>query len=91
MHLTYRHELMKHTPLARDYAETSTVFHSGKGNGENAVAGRLHGILALTLACFDTWLKPLFSRAEKQNLSPMQEYDPYVKGLARYLQSQRMD
>lgn len=91
MQLTYRHELMKHTPPARYYAETSMPFHSGDGNGRNAVAGRLHAILALTLACFDTWLKRLFSRAERQNLSPIQEYDPYVKGLARYLQSQRMD
>ena len=91
MHLTYRHGLMKQTPSARYYAETSTSFHSGNGNGENAVAGRLHAILALTLACFDTWLKPLFSGAKRQNLSPIQEYDPYVKGLARYLQSHRMD
>jgi hypothetical protein len=91
MHLIYGHELMKQTSLARDYAETSTPFHGGNGNGENAVAGRLCGILALTLACFDTWLKPLFSRVERQSLSPVQEYDPYVLGLARYLQSQRTD
>jgi hypothetical protein len=91
MHLTYRYELMKQTPLVRDYAETSVPFHSGNGNGENGIADRLHGILALVFTCFDTWLKLLFSRAERQNLSPIQEYDPYVKGLARYLQSQRTD
>jgi hypothetical protein len=89
MHLTYRHGLMKQAPPARHYAETSTSFPGGNGNGENAAM--LHRILALTLACFDTWLKPLFSGAKRQNLSPIQEYDPYVKGLARYLQSRRMD
>jgi hypothetical protein len=89
MHVAYRHELVKQAPPARHYAETSTSFPSGNGIGENAAT--LHRILALTLACFDTWLKPLFLRAERQNLSPIQEYDPYVKGLARYLQSQRMD
>jgi hypothetical protein len=91
MHLAYGHELMKQTLPARDYAETSTPFHGGNGNGENAVAGRLSGIIALTLARFDTWLKPLFSKAERQNLSPVQEYDLYVKGLARYLQGRRTD
>ena len=53
MDLTYRHELMKQTPLASDYAETSTPFHSGNGNGEDTVAGRIHKILVLTLVCFD--------------------------------------
>jgi len=91
MHLTHRHELMKQTPLAPDYAETSIPFHSGNGNGDETVAGRIHKILALTLVCFDRWLKPLFSNAERKSLSPIQEYDPYVKGLLRYLQSQRMD
>ena len=91
MHLTYRHELMKQTPLVRDYAETSTAFHSGNGNGENAVAAGLHKILALAFVCFDAWLRPLFSRTERPNLSPMQECDPYIKGLLRYLRSQRMD
>jgi hypothetical protein len=91
MHLTYRHELMKQTPLALNYAELSTPFHGGNGNGEETVAGRIHKILALTFACFDRWLKPLFSQAEEQNLSPVQEYDPYVEGLLRCLQSQRRD
>ena len=91
MHLTYRHELIKQTPLAPDYAETNTPFHSGNGNGEETVAGRVHKILVLTLVCFDRWLKPLFSQAARQNLSPIQEYDPYVKGLLRYLQSQRRE
>jgi hypothetical protein len=91
MSLTYRHELMKQTPLAPDYAETSMPFYSGNGKGEGAVAGRVHKILALTSVCFDTWLKPLFSQAERQSLSPIQEYDPYVEGLLRYLQSQRRD
>lgn len=90
MQFTYRHKLMKQTPPARYYAETGTFSPSGNGKGENAVSGALHRILALTLACFDTWLKPLFLRAQGQNLSPIQEHDPYVSGLARYLQSQRM-
>jgi hypothetical protein len=91
MHLTHRHELMKQTSLAPDYAKTDTPFHSGNGNGEDTVAGRVHKILVLTLICFDRWLKPLFSNAERQNLSPIQEYDPYVEGLLRYLQSQKRD
>lgn len=97
MHLTYRQELMQQTPLPRDYAETTMLFHSGNGNGEGAVAGRVHKILALALVCFDTWIKPLFSQAERQELSPIQEHDPYVEGLLRYLQllryiqSQRRD
>jgi hypothetical protein len=82
---------MKQTPLASVYAETSTPFHSGDGNGEDTVAGRIHKILVLTLVCFDRWLKPLFSNGERQSLSPIQEYDPYVEGLLRYLQSQRRD
>ena len=91
MHLTHRHELMKQTPLASDYAETSTPFHGGNGNGEETVAGRVHKILVLTLVCFERWLKPLVSQAERQSLSPIQEYDPYVQGLLRSLQSQRRD
>ena len=89
MHVTYRHELMKQDPLAPDYAVTSMLFRSGNGNGEGAVAGRVHKILALAFAYFDRWLKPLFSQAEKQNPSPIQEYDPYVEGLLRLLQSRK--
>jgi hypothetical protein len=82
---------MKQTPLAPDYAETSMPFHGGNGNGKGAVAGRVHKILALTFACFDTLLKPLLAQTERHNLSPIQEYDPYVVGLLRYLQSGRRD
>ena len=92
MRFAYRHEheLMKQTPLALDYAETSTSFHDGNGNGEGAVAAGVHKILVLTFACFEKWLKPLFSQGdERQNPSPIHEYDPYVVGLMRYLQSQR--
>jgi len=91
MRVTYRHELTKQISPALNYAETSTPFHGGNGNGEDTVAGRVHKILVLTLACFDKWLKPLVSQAERQSLSPIQEYDPYVQGLLRSLQSQRRD
>ena len=91
MHLTHRHKLMKQTPLSQDYAETSTPFYSGNGSGEDTAAGWVHKILVLTLVCFDRWLRPLFSQPERQNLSPIQEYDPYVAGLLRSLQSQRRD
>ena len=91
MHLTYCHELMEQTLLAPDYAEISMPFHGGNGNGEGVVAGMVHKILALAFICFDMWLKPLFSQAERQNPSPVQEYDPYVEGLLRYLQSRRRD
>ena len=91
MSLTYHREVMKQTPSAPDYAETSTPFHSKNGNGEETVAARVHKIIVLTLVCFDRWLKPLFSQAERQNLSPIQEYDPYVAGLLRCLESQRRD
>ena len=91
MSLIYRHELMKQTPLVPDYAETRIPFYSGKGNGEDTVADMVHKIIVLTLVCFDRWLKPLFSQAEKQNLSPIRAYDPYVEGLLRYLQSQRKE
>ncbi len=91
MRLTYRRELMKQTSLARYYAETSKSFYNGNGNGENSLAAGLHGIIRLTFACFAAWVKPLFSRAEPPKLSPIQEYDPYVRGLARYLQGLRMD
>ena len=91
MSLTYRHELMKQTPLAPDHAETSMPPYGGNGNGEGTVAARIHKILVLSLVCFDRWLRPLFSQAESQNLSPVQEYDPYVQGLLRSLQSQRRD
>jgi hypothetical protein len=52
----------------------------------------LVGLLIVTLATTNRrWLKPLFSNAERQSLSPIQEYDPYVEGLVRYLRSQRRD
>ena len=91
MHLTYRHELTKQTPLSPSYAETNTPFYSGNGSGEETVAGWVHKSLVLTLICFDRWLKPLVSQAERQNLSPIQERDPYVEGLLRCLQGQRRD
>jgi hypothetical protein len=91
MSLTYRHELMKQTPLAPDYAGRNAPFHSGNGKGEGTIAGGLHKILALTFACFDRWVKPLVSQTETLNPSPIQEYDPYVEGLLRCLQSQRRD
>jgi hypothetical protein len=87
MHHTYRYELMKQTPLVPDYAESSMPFHGGNGNGECTVSGRIHKILTLAFICFDTWLRPLLSQAERQKLSPIQEYDPYVVDLLRYLQS----
>jgi hypothetical protein len=86
MHLTYGHKLVKQIPPAPDYDEKYIPFYSGNGNGEGTVACRVHKILALTFLCFDTWLKPLFSEAERQNLSPIQECDPYAEGLLRYLQ-----
>jgi hypothetical protein len=89
MRLAFRHELMKQTQLGQDYAETSMPFHGGNGNEEGAVAAGVHKILALTYICFDTWIKPLLSQEERQNLIPIHEYDPYVVGLMRYLQSQR--
>jgi hypothetical protein len=89
MGLAYRHELMKQTALTLNYAETSTPFHGGNGSREETVAATVHKILVLTLACFDRWVKPLFSQAERQSLSPIQENDPYVEGLLRCLQSQR--
>jgi hypothetical protein len=90
MRFAFRHELMKQTPLTPDYAETSMSFQGGNGNGEGAVAAGVHKILVLTFACFETWLKPLFSQGEeRQNPSPIHEYDPYMVGLMRYLQSQR--
>jgi hypothetical protein len=56
------------------------------------VCYRLVGLLIVTLATTNNrWLKPLFSQAERQNPSPIQEYDPYVEGLLRYLQSRRRD
>lgn len=92
MRFPYRHELMKQTPLASDYAEACMSFHGGNGNGEGAVAAEVHKILVLTFACFETWLKPLFSQGEeRRDPSPIHEYDPYVVGLIRYLQSKRRD
>jgi hypothetical protein len=91
MSLTFRHDLMKQTPLALNYAETSTPFHCGNGNREETVADRVHKILMLALICFDRWLKPLLSPAEGQTLSPIQEHDPYVEGLLRCLLSHRRD
>jgi len=91
MHLAHRHELMEQTLLTPDYAEISIPFHGGDGNGGGAVAGMVHNILALASVCFDMWLKPLFSQAEIPIPSPIQEYDPYVEGLLRYLQSRRRD
>ena len=84
----YRYKLMKQTPLVPDYAESSMPFHGGNGNGECTVSGRVHKILTLAFICFDTLIKPLFSQAERQNLSPIEEYDPYVVGLLQCLQSQ---
>ncbi len=91
MYLTNHHELMQQTLLAPDYAEISMPFHIGHGMGEGTVAGMVHKTLALALVCFDMWLKPLFSQAERQIPSPIQEHDPYVEGLLRYLQSRRRD
>jgi hypothetical protein len=83
---------MKQAPPAPDYSETSMPFHGGNGNGEGAGAAGVHKILVLTFACFEAWLKPLFSQGkERQDPSPIHEYDPYVVGLMRYLQSQRGD
>jgi hypothetical protein len=87
MHRTYRYGLMKQNPLVPDYAESSMPFHGGNGNGECSVAGRIHNILTIAFVCLDTWLKPLLSQAERQNLCPVQEYDPYVAGLLRYLRA----
>lgn len=92
MHFAYRHELIKQTPLSPDYVETSMSFHGGSGKGDGAVATGVHKILVLTFACFEAWLKPLFSQGEeRQDPSPIHEYDPYVVGLMRYLRCQRRD
>jgi hypothetical protein len=91
MHLTHRYELMKQTPVAPDYTETRMQIHSGNGNGEGPVSVMVHKILALASVCFDTWLKPLFYKAERQNPTLIQEYDPYVVGLLRNLQSWKRD
>lgn len=85
---TYPYELMKQPPLVLDYTETGMPFHGGNGNGESTVSERVHKILTLAFVCFDTWLKPLLSQAGRRNLSPIEEYDPYVVGLLKCLQSQ---
>jgi hypothetical protein len=88
MHVTDRHKLVKRTLLVPDYTEAGMPF-------EGPIAHKLHQILALTFVCFDAWLKPLFSQAKEQSLSPVQEYDPYadpyIAGLLRHLQTQRRD
>jgi hypothetical protein len=89
MHITYRHEIVKQTHP--DYALTRMPFYSANGEREGAVAGRVHRILGLISLCFDRWLKPLFFRAERNIPSPIQERDPYVEALLRYLQGKRRD
>ena len=69
MHPIYRHELTKQVPPAPDYAEMRTPFHNGNGNGEGAIAGKVYEILTLAFTCFDTWLEPLFSQAERRDQS----------------------
>jgi hypothetical protein len=87
MHSTYRHGLMEQTLPAPDCAEISMTFHGG--NEESSVAERVHKVLALVFVCLDMCLKPMFSRTEKWNPSPIQDYDPYIEGLLQYLQSRR--
>jgi hypothetical protein len=87
----YHNPLVKQTPPTPDYAETRMPFHGGNGDQEGTVAVGVHKMLMLTFVCFQTWLKPLFSHAERNSLSPVHEYDPYVVGLLRYLQGQRKD
>jgi len=89
MHVTDRVALIKQSSLAPDYTETSIPFCDGSGKGEGAIAAGVHRIFALAFVCLGAWLKPLFSRAGRENLSTIHEYDPYVVGLMRYLQSQR--
>jgi hypothetical protein len=89
MHVTYHHELMKQTPP--EYAATGIPFCSGDRKREDAVAGSVHKTLGLIFLYFDRWLKPFFSQADRKIPSPIQERDPYVVGLLRYLQSMRRD
>ena len=89
MHVTDRVALIKQNSLAPDYTETSIPFHDGSGKGEGAIADEVHRIIALAFVCLGAWLKPLFSRAGRESLSTIHEYDPYVVGLMRYLQGQR--
>jgi hypothetical protein len=89
MHVTHSHGLMKRTPP--DYVVPNMLFRSANRNGEDALAGRVNKILGLIFAYFDRWVKPFFSQAGKKIPSPIQERDPYVEGLLRYLQSRRRD
>jgi hypothetical protein len=47
----------------------------------HAVVGNLHRIITLLLRCFNGWLRPLLSRAEKETVSPIQDRDPYIESL----------
>jgi hypothetical protein len=61
--------------------------HSAKeGNviariSKHAVVEKLHEIITLLLRCFNGWLKPLRSGAEKETVSPIQDRDPYLESL----------
>jgi hypothetical protein len=91
MYIDHSHGLMKQTTL--DYVAPNMLFRSANNsrNGEGALAGRVNKILELVFVYFDRWVRPPFSQPEKNIPSPIQESDPYVECLLRYLESRRRD
>ena len=89
MHLGHPSDLIKVPPFSRDHFGAILPFNGQEKRSERAVVEGLHRIISLSLECFNAWLRPLPPRSQKDAVSAVQEYDPYLESLLRALHGHR--
>jgi hypothetical protein len=74
-------ELINKTSVNRDGSEMISLFNGHEKRSKCGLATNLHRIIAASLLCFNKRLKPLLPHPRSEMLSPVQDCDPYLKGL----------
>ena len=74
-------ELIRQTSVNEDSSELISLFDVHERRSKCNLAGSLHRIITLSLVCFNGWLKPLLVHSRNEQVSSVQEHDPYLESL----------
>jgi len=73
----------------RDSCEMISLRNGHEKRSKCGLATNLRMIIAVSLLCFNGWLKPLLPHSRNEMLSPVQDCDPYLIGLLMALHGQK--
>lgn len=89
MDIAQASESIKKTSVNRASSEMISLFKGHEKRSKCGLATNLRRTIAVSLLCFNKWLKPLLPHSRNEMLSPVQDCDPYLKGLLIALHGQK--